>query len=58
MNFIYLFLLIYLFTYFWLHWVFVAACRLFSSCSERGLFCVVVLRLLIAVASFVVEHGL
>ena len=30
----------------------------FSSCSERGLLFVVVRRLLIAVASFVVEHGL
>ena len=29
---------------FWLHWVFVAACRLFSSCGERWL-------LFIAVAS-------
>ena len=23
--------------YFWLHWVFIAACRLFSSCGERRL---------------------
>ena len=30
----------------------------FSSCSKWGLLCVVVHRLLIAVASLVVEHGL
>ena len=46
-----------LFIYFWLHWVFVAACGLFSSCGERGLFFLAVRRLLIAVASLV-EHGL
>ena len=32
--------------------------RAFSSCGERGLIFVVVHRLLIAVASLVVEHGL
>ena len=32
--------------------------RAFSSCGERGLLFVVVHGLLIAVASFVVEHGL
>ena len=32
--------------------------RAFSSCSERGLFFVAVCRLLTAVASLVVEHGL
>ena len=32
--------------------------RAFSSCGERGLLFVVVCRLLIAVASLVVEHGL
>ena len=42
--------LINLFIYFWLHWVFVAACRLFSSCGDPGL-------LFIAVASLVAEHG-
>ena len=31
--------------------------RAFSSCGERGLLFVVVRRLLIAVASLVVEHG-
>ena len=30
----------------------------FSSCSEQGLLCVKVCRLLIAVASLVAEHGL
>ena len=46
-----------LFIYFWLHWVFVAAHRLFSSCGERGLL-FVVCGLLTAVASLVAEHGL
>ena len=32
--------------------------RAFSSCSEQGLLFVAVSRLLIAVASLVVEHGL
>ena len=41
----------YLFIYFWLRWVFIAACGLFSSCVERGLLFVVVRELLIAVAS-------
>ena len=44
--------------YFWLHWVFVAACRLFSSCVEQGLLFVAVHGLLIAVASLVAEHRL
>ena len=44
------------FIYFWLRWFFVAWA--FSSCSERGLLFVVVHRLLIAVTSLVVEHGL
>ena len=52
------FFLINLFIYFWLHWVFIAAHRLFSSCVERGLLFVAVRGLLIAVASLVVEHGL
>ena len=52
-------LFIYLFiSYFWLHWVFVAARGLFSSCSERGLLFVVMSGVFIAVASLVVEHGL
>ena len=55
----YLFILKFiLFIYFWLHWVFVAVRGLFSSCSERGLLFVAVQGLLIAVATFVVEHGL
>ena len=45
-----------LFIYFELRWVFVAVCRLFSSCSERGPLFVVVCGLLIAVASLVAEH--
>ena len=54
----FLFLKIYLFIYFWLRWVFVAARGLFSSCGERGLLFVAVCGLLIAVASLVAEHGL
>ena len=51
-------LFIYLFIYFWPHWVFVAACGLFSSCSKQGLLFVAVRGLLIAVASLVAEHRL
>ena len=47
---------IYLFIY-WLHWVFVTAHGLFSSCGEWGLLFVAVRGLLIAVASLVAEHG-
>ena len=43
--------------YFWLHWVFVAARGLFSSCCELGLLFVAVRGPLIAVASLV-EHRL
>ena len=46
---------IYLFFYFWLHWVSVAAPGLFSSWGERGLLFAAVHWLLIAVASLVVE---
>ena len=46
----------YLFIYFWLHWVFRAVLGLFSSCNERGLL-LVVPGLLITVASLVEEHG-
>ena len=49
------FFFISLFIYFWLHWVFVAACGL--SLVVWLLF-VVVRGLLIAVASLVAEHGL
>ena len=38
-----------LFIYFWLRWVFVAACSLFLVAASR---------LLIVVASLVAEHGL
>ena len=48
----------YLFIYFWLRWVFVAARGLFSSCREQGLLFVAVCRLLIVVASLAAEHGL
>ena len=41
---------------FWLCWVFAAA-QAFSSCGEWGLLFVAVHRLLITVASLVVEHG-
>ena len=45
-----------IFIYFWLRWVFIAACGLFSSCGERGLLFVALRRLLIVVASLAVEH--
>ena len=49
---------LYLFIYFWLLWVFVAA-QTFSSCGEWGLLSlVVVCRLLIVMASFAAEHKL
>ena len=47
------------FFYFWLCWLFLAACGLFSSCRESGVYSLVMLfRLLIAVASLVADHGL
>ena len=49
---------IYLFIYCWLCWVFVAVRGLFSSCGNRGLLFVAVCGLLLAVASFVLEHRL
>ena len=55
---LYIYLFIYLFIYFWLHWVFVAVCRLFSSCGEQGLLFIAVHGLLTALASLVVEHRL
>ena len=55
----YLFLKINLFIYLFMSELDLCCCvRAFSSCSERGLLFVVVHRLLIAVASLVVEHGL
>ena len=48
----------YLFIYFCLRWVFVAVHELFSSCGKWGLLFVAVHRLLIAVASLVVDHRL
>ena len=52
------FFLSYLFVclFVWLRWVFVAARGLSLNCGERGLLFVAVCRLLIAVASLVVEH--
>ena len=51
--------ILFIYFYFWLHWVFVAARGLFlSSCGEQGLLFIVVCGLLIEVASLVVEHGL
>ena len=44
--------------YFWLNWVLVAVPRLLLVASSRGYFLGAVYRLLIAVASLVVEHGL
>ena len=52
------FKLIYLFIYLFLAALALRCCaRAFSSCGERGLLFVAVLRLLIAVASLAVEHG-
>ena len=58
--FMYLFILnIYLFIYLLLAVLGLRCCaRAFSSCGERELLFVAVRRLLIAVASFAVEHGL
>ena len=47
-----------LFIYFWLCWVFVATRGLSLVGGERGLLFVALRRLLIAVASLTVEHGL
>ena len=52
----YIFKLIYLFIYFWLRWVFVAA-RGFSLVAENGVYSDAVPMLLIEVASLVAEHG-
>ena len=48
----------YLFIYFSLCWVFVAACGLSLVVVSGGYSLAAVYRLLIKVASFVVEHGL
>ena len=54
---LYIYIYIILFIYFWLHWVFVAACRL-SLVEESGGYALdAVLRLLTAVASLT-EHRL
>ena len=43
---------------FWLCWVFIAVCKLLSSCSKQGLLSGCVLELLTMVASLIVERGL
>ena len=53
---LFFFINLFIYFYFWLHWVFVAACGLFSSCGEQGLLFVAVRGLLIAVASLAAEH--
>ena len=52
------FIYFYLFIYFWLHWVFVAARGLSLVAVSGGLLFILVRRLLTAVASLVAEHGL
>ena len=47
-----------LFIYFWLRWVFVAACGLPLVAASGGLLFLAMRGLLIAVASLVAEHGL
>ena len=47
-----------LFIYFWLHWVCVAACGLCLVDASRGYSLVAMHRLLVAMASFIVEHKL
>ena len=52
-----------LFIYFWLHWVFIAACGLSRVAASGGYFSLLcsgfsLQGLLIVVASLVVEHGL
>ena len=54
---LYFFKKINLFIYLWLHWVLVAACRLSLVVASRG-YSLLGCRLLIAVASIVVEHRL
>ena len=48
----------YLFIYFWLHWVFFAACGLCLVAESAGYSLVMVIKLLIAVASLVGSHRL
>ena len=49
---------LFLLIYFWLNWVFVAACGLSLVAVSRGLLFVAVCRLLVAVASLVADHRL
>ena len=55
---IFFFFNLFLFIYCWLCWVFVAVRGLFSSCGDWGLLFVATCGLLLAVASFVLEHEL
>ena len=57
-GFLCFFKFIYLFIYFWLRWVFIAACTLSLSCGKRGLLFVEVHGFLTGVASLVAELGL
>ena len=58
--FIYLFIYLFLiyFIYFWLCWVFIVARGLSLAAESGGLLFVAMRRLLVVVASLVVEHGL
>ena len=49
---------IYLVIYFWLHWVFVATCRLSLAAASGGLLFIAVHLLLVVVTSLVAEHRL
>ena len=48
----------FIYLYFWLHWVFVAACVLSLVAASRGYSLVVIHRLLVVVASLVAEKRL
>ena len=50
--------IIYLFIYFWLHWIFIASHRLPLVVASVGYSLVAVLRFLIAVASLAADFGL
>ena len=52
------FVILFIYIYFWLYWVFVAAHRFSLVLASGGYSPVVVSGLLIAVVSFVAEHGL
>ena len=52
------FLIIYLFIYFWLHWVFIAVCSVSLVVENEGCSPVMVCGLLVAVAALAREHRL